>query len=111
MCRTPQSEGYFQRLTQAALATPTNSAIALILAYFATDLRPALAKIDKPTLIVVARSPWLPFYEDLHKRIAGSEFAVMDNVGHALFVDDPERFNALMEEFLKPLGLEVPKSR
>ena len=104
-------EAYLQRVIQASLGTPTNTGAALFLGMITTDNRPALAKIDKPTLIVVARSPWLPLYEDLHKRIAGSRFAVMDNVGHALFVDDPERFNALMEEFLKPLGLEVPKSR
>ncbi|MDA2914871.1 hypothetical protein MYX77_13145, partial [Acidobacteriia bacterium AH_259_A11_L15] len=59
-------EKYLQRVFEAALRTPTNSAMALILAYFATDLRPALAKIDKPTLIMVAQSPWMRYYEELH---------------------------------------------
>ncbi len=26
---------------------------------------------------------------------------MLDGVGHALFVDDPERFNSLLEDFLK----------
>jgi len=104
-------EAYLQRVIQASLGTPTNTAAALLLGMVTTDNRPALAKIDKPTLIVVARSPWLPFYEDLHKRVAGSEFALMDNVGHALFVDDPERFNLLLEKFLEPLWVKLPEPK
>ena len=104
-------EAYLQRVIQASLGTPTNTGAALFLGMITTDNRPALAKIDKPTLIVVARSPWLPFYEDLHKRIAGSQFAVMDNVGHALFVDDAERFNLLLEKFLEPLWVKLPEPK
>jgi microsomal epoxide hydrolase len=100
MYKKPQSEAYYQRIVEASLRTPTNSAMALLMGSFTTDNRPALAKIDKPTLIVVADSPWLRFYEDLHKRIAGSRFEVLENVGHALFVDEPDRFNSLLEEFL-----------
>ena len=104
-------EAYLQRVIQASLGTPTNTGAALFLGMITTDNRPALAKVDKPTLIVVARSPWLPFYEDLHKRVAGSEFALMDNVGHALFVDDPERFNLLLEKFLEPLWVKLPEPK
>jgi len=99
-------EAYLQRVIQASLDTPTNTAAALFFGMVTTDNRPALAKIDKPTLIVAARSPWLPLYEDLHQRIAGSEFVVMDNVGHALFVDNPEQFNLLLEKFLEPLWVK-----
>jgi len=28
---------------------------------------------------------------------------VLENVGHALFVDDADRFNALLEDFVKGL--------
>lgn len=99
-------EAYLQRVIQASLGTPTNTAAALLMGMITTDNRPALAKIDKPTLIVVARSPWLPLYEDLHQRIAASDFAVMENVGHALFVDNPEQFNLLLEKFLDPLWVK-----
>jgi len=36
----------------------------------------------------------------MQKRIRGSRLKVMENVGHALFVDDPERFNSLLENFI-----------
>ena len=48
--RKPQSEAYIRRMIQATLRMPTNSAMALIMGGIASDNRPALAKIDKPTL-------------------------------------------------------------
>ncbi len=104
-------EAYLQRVIQASLGTPTNTGAALFLGMVATDNRPALAKIDKPTLIVVARSPWRPLYEDLHQRIAGSELVVMDNVGHALFVDNADGFNQALDKFLEPLWVKLPEPK
>jgi microsomal epoxide hydrolase len=104
MYRQPQSEDYLQRVIQASLKTPTNSAGALLLTYFATDLRPALAKIDKPTLIVAAQSPWTKYYEEMNRLIAGSRYRVFDGVGHALFVDQPAEFNSTLAGFLEDVG-------
>ncbi len=101
MYRQPQSEDYLRRVTEAALKTPTNSAGALLLAYFATDLRPALAKIDKPTLILVAQSPWTKYYEEMHRLTSGSRYQVFDGVGHALFADKPAEFNSALADFLE----------
>jgi len=103
MYKKPQSEEYLKRVTQASLRTPTNSAVALFVGAFTSDYRPALAKIDKPTLLVVAQSPWLPTFQDMQKRIPGSRIEVLENVGHALFVDDADRFNSLLEDFVKGL--------
>jgi len=103
MFKKPQSEEYLKRVTQASLRTPTNSAVALFVGAFTSDYRPTLAKIDKPTLIVVAQSPWVTAYQDMQKRIPGSRMEVLENVGHALFVDDADRFNSLLEDFLKGL--------
>jgi microsomal epoxide hydrolase len=108
MYTSAQSEEYLQRVVQASLKTPTNSAGALLLAYFATDLRPALAKIDKPTLIVAAQSPWTKYYEEMHRLISGSRYQVFDGVGHALFVDKPAEFNSALADFLK--GVTMPAS-
>jgi len=40
----------------------------------------------------------------MQKRIRGAHLEVMKNVGHALFVDDPERFNSLLENFISGLA-------
>jgi len=107
MYRQPQSEDYLRRVTEASLQTPTPSAGALLLAYFATDLRPALAKIDKPTLVIGARSPWLSQLEKVHQLIPGSRFVVLEDTSHALFADKPAEFNSALEDFLKPLGMTI----
>jgi len=82
---------------------PTDSAIASFFGAFTADYRPALAQIDKPTLIVVARNNWLAHYEDMHRRIKGAKLEVFDHTGHALFIEAAGRFNSLLDEFLTGL--------
>jgi non-heme chloroperoxidase len=109
--KKPQSEDYIKRMIGATLRMPTNSAVALIMGGIAADNRPALSKIDKPTLIVVALTrAWMPFYEDMQKRIAGSRMEVFEDAGHALFVDEAMRFNTLLDGFLNNLTREQPKN-
>jgi non-heme chloroperoxidase len=102
MYRKPQTEEYYQRITRAALRTPTDSALAM-LSSMAVDRRPALAKMNRPTLIVAAGSGERQLEEDMQRRIAGSRLVFFENAGHALFVDEPDRFNALVDEFVKSL--------
>ncbi len=105
MYKKPTSEAYIHRMIRATLKTPTDSALALFLGSLASDNRPALAKIDRPTLIVVARvDSWMPFYEDLQKRIRGSRMEVFENAGHALFVDEAAQFNSMLEKFVRSLA-------
>ena len=99
MYRTPQSEEYLRQVVEWSLETPTDAAVALMLGGLTNDNRDALAKIDKPTLLVVTRSPYLPLYEEMRDRIPDARFEIFDT-GHALFVDQPERFNTLVEELL-----------
>jgi len=103
MYKKPQAPEYLDRITRASLRTPTNTAVALMLEYVASDFRPDLAKISRPTLIVATTGPYAYTMEDMQKRIPSSQLKFMDGVGHALFVDDPQRFNALLEDFLKTL--------
>ncbi|HEV1996349.1 MAG TPA: alpha/beta hydrolase [Candidatus Acidoferrum sp.] len=105
MFKKPQPEGYLERLREAMLKTPTNSAMAIWLGYITSDFRPALARIDKPTLIIAAEGGLCgSACEDMHKRIRGSQLQVIENVGHALFVEEPERFNSLLEDFVSGLA-------
>lgn len=105
MFKKPQSDEYLNRLTQAALETPTDTAVALFIGMFTADNRPALAKVDKPTLIVIAagESSMQPMYDDMQKRISNSRLEILDGVGHALFVDDAAHFNRVLSEFLSGL--------
>jgi len=103
MYRKPQSEEYIQNVTSAALETPTADAVALLIGGFSTDNRPALAKFARTTMLVVTKGPFDAVYLDMQKRIPGARLEQFDDAGHALFVDDAERFNALLDQFLGTL--------
>jgi microsomal epoxide hydrolase len=102
MYRKPQSEEYLRRVTEQSLRTPTDAMMALFLGGLTNDNRAALEAIDKPVLFTVTRSPFLPRYEEMRQRLPQVRFEVFD-AGHALFVDEAERFNTLLAEFLDGL--------
>jgi microsomal epoxide hydrolase len=104
MYKRPQPDGYLSRVTREALAMPTPAAVSLFVGSIASSTRAALGKIDKPTLIVYASSAASnPAYEQMQKQIAGSRLERFENAGHALFVDEADRFNTLLAQFLDGL--------
>jgi non-heme chloroperoxidase len=96
----PQPEDYLKRVIDASKAVPTNTAVALLVGYFAADYRDVLPKMDKPTLIIAAKSPYQAQVVNAAADIPNSRVEIMDNVGHALFVDDPDKFNSLLAGFI-----------
>ncbi|HWQ03517.1 MAG TPA: alpha/beta hydrolase, partial [Candidatus Nitrosotenuis sp.] len=68
---------------------------------FTTDLRATLPKIDKPALLTTAPGSFFdPSYEEMARRIPNCRHVKFEGAGHALFVDQPEKFNSLLSEFL-----------
>ena len=104
MFSKPQSEDYLAKLTKASLAMPTNAAIETFTGLWSTDNRGALPRIDKPTLIVVSQNSFLSRYQEMQKSIPGARLEIFEGVGHALFVDDADRFNGLLEDFIFDLN-------
>jgi non-heme chloroperoxidase len=101
MYRTPQPEAYLEEVVAASLKTPSSAAVALFVGAMTVDNRPHLAKIDKPTLIACAPGgPYDSIYKDVQHRIAGSRLEWFEGAGHALFVDQADKFNAVLAEFL-----------
>ncbi len=101
MFHTPQSEAYLDRLTEASLRTPEKAAKALR-TYPAprTYWRDAIYSTGKPVLYVV-RPRWEAQAANLERKHAATEVAVFDHAGHALFVDEPEKFDATVQGFIK----------
>jgi microsomal epoxide hydrolase len=99
MFTRPQPPSYLDRLTRAALVTPAWAADELLrYPEPRTYWREALYSTDKPVLYIVR--PHLTGQANnvaLHDPHA--EAVVMQGVGHALFVDDPARFDALVLSF------------
>ncbi|MGB0035279.1 MAG: alpha/beta hydrolase [Candidatus Acidiferrales bacterium] len=100
MFHKPQDEEYLAKLTKASLAMSIDSAEGAMKGYWTSDYWAALGKINKPTLIVCAQGSLLPRYQDMQKRIPRARLEVFEGDGHALFVDDADKFNGLIEDFL-----------
>ena len=91
------------RVIQAASITPTDAAVALLVGMYGTDYKAALVKNTKPTLICAAKSIFAAEMEDLHKQMPSAMYEIFDDAGHALFVDDADKFNVSLEDFLHDL--------
>jgi non-heme chloroperoxidase len=100
MFRTRQAEAWLDRLTQTCLRTPEPASKAL-LAYPVprSFWRDAVYSTDKPVLYVV-RPRWTGQAENLVNKHRSAEMVVFAYAGHALFVDDPVRFNDSLADFI-----------
>jgi pimeloyl-ACP methyl ester carboxylesterase len=68
------------------------------------DLRPELSKIKIPVAIFHGAQDKLcpfPFAEALNKGIKNSSIIRFENSGHALFIEEMEKFNTELEKFAK----------
>lgn len=68
------------------------------------DLRPSLSKIKIPVAIFQGTQDKLcplAFAEELNKGIKNSYLIKFENSGHALFVEEAEKFNTELEKFAK----------
>lgn len=104
MYKKPQPEDYIQRVKQATLEVPTDTAVALIHNMLAvTDFSGAFARITRPMLF--AYEPALEPNAEFVKAKLGDKLRLerFDEDGHALFVDDPVKFNRMVEEFVQGL--------
>lgn len=101
--KQPQSEVYFEKLIESALRTPTNTVMTLIDNYILQDFRPLLPRITPPTLIATTEGPRLGYMQKMQKMLPKGYLEIFDAAGHALFVDQPERFNQVLESFIENL--------
>ncbi|HTC55438.1 MAG TPA: alpha/beta hydrolase [Candidatus Sulfotelmatobacter sp.] len=104
MYKKPQPEDYLKRVVDASVQVPADTAVILIYNMIAVkDFSAGLAKINKPLLFTY--QPETQQTADYLKSKLGDKVQLekFEGDGHALFVDDPEKFNHVLEEFLKTL--------
>ena len=104
MYKKPQPEDYIQRVKHATLEVPTDTAVALIYNMLSvTDFSNAFARITRP--ILFAYEPALQPNADFLKAKLGDKVRLerFNGDGHALFVDDPVKFNRMIEDFIQSL--------
>ena len=101
MFRSSPGEAYLAHLTDTALRTPPD--VAARLAGYGMPRsywREAVYSVRKPILYVV-RSRFAEQAANLAARHPTAETALFAEAGHALFVDEPARFNTLLQDFIK----------
>ena len=99
MFNTRRDPDYLERLTQATMRTP-EAAARKLLAYPLprSYWKEAVYAATCPVLYVV-RPRWVPQAENLALHRPGTETEIFTEAGHALFVDEPTRFNTIVESF------------
>jgi non-heme chloroperoxidase len=101
MYAKPKDPNYLDRITEASLRTPTNSAMALIMGSLArldwTDVLPKMANIP----VQYHFEPRMQAQAELIKqKLPSAQIVRYGDDGHALFVDDAERFNRVVSELM-----------
>jgi non-heme chloroperoxidase len=101
MFHTPQPQAYLNRLTATCLITPELAARALLdYRVPRTVWRDAVYSAGVPILYCV-RPGLMGQAENLARNDTQAEIVIFGNAGHALFVDDAQRFNAVLASFLR----------
>ena len=102
----PLSDVDLNHLVSEALKTPPATAEAMLIAdLFGKDRTAALAKFTVPTLIIASeRSAELAQQVDLAKQLPNARIVVVAQAGHAVFVDQPDRFESVVRDFLDHLS-------
>ena len=104
MYKKPQAENYYKRLIEASMQVPADTAVVLIYNGFAVkDFPIGIAKMNRPVLFAYQAETQQS--ADLLKSKLSDKVRLerFDGDGHALFIDDPEKFNRVLEEFLQSL--------
>jgi len=104
MFKKPQPEDYLKRVIDASTQVPADTAALLIYDMIAVkDFSAGLAKMNRPVLFTY--QPETQQTADFLKSKLGDKLRLerFDGDGHALFVDDPQKFNHVLEGFLQSL--------
>ena len=104
MYKKPQPEDYLKRVIDASAQVPADTAVVLIYDMLGVkDFSPGLARIKTNRPLLFMYQPESQPSADYLKSKLGDKVQLerFDGDGHALFVDDPEKFNRVLEEFLQ----------
>jgi non-heme chloroperoxidase len=104
MYRKPQPDEYIQRLVKVSLEMPADSAVAASVSSVGrADYGPALKKMDRPVMVVCETQLKRMAADPVQSVVPSARVELFEDAGHALFVDDAERFNKTLEDFIAHL--------
>lgn len=101
--RLDAAAGFIKQYKTAAARFNLEDLLVSLEALIAVDLRARLTDLKMPTLLIHGRLDEVTpvgAAEYMHDNIARSELHIFDHAGHAPFITEPERFDAIVREFL-----------
>jgi microsomal epoxide hydrolase len=104
MYRKPQPEEYIQRVKAASMQMPADSAVAASVSSVSrADFSAAIKKMDKPVMVVCETQLKAMAADPIAALVPTARVELFEDAGHALFVDDAERFNRVLDNFIEDL--------
>lgn len=103
MFRTPQPEAEFEALVRSASQLPLDASLALLAYPYPREHWRAAAHAVKIPLLYVVTPQFAAQAKNLKRNRPATEIAVFEDAGHALFVDEPARFDVLLADFVSRL--------
>ena len=101
----PQDDDAMKELVSTGMKTPPDIGVGMLVAdMFGVNRTSAVKKIDCPTLIIAsAKSDELPRQQAAANQIPHARFEKVDDCAHAVFLDQPDRFDELLKSFVTTL--------
>ena len=97
----PHDDAYLSQLTRESMKCPTNSVVAMVASWETlANQAVILSSIDVP-LMYVAIEEKRAQAEVVRKHAPKTRIEFIERAGHALFVDQPEQFNAILADFIE----------
>jgi microsomal epoxide hydrolase len=97
--KVSQGEILYKELSEGSMKSPMAAAATLYFDQFTGDRRPALRHVDVPSLIVTTTEN-RPIAAYMQSKMPRSTLEVVEGTGSALFLDKPQAFNQVLENFL-----------
>jgi non-heme chloroperoxidase len=101
----PQSNDAIKGLVSTGMKTPPDVGVGMLIAdMFGVNRTPALKKIECRTLIIASTKSFeLSRQEAAANQIPHARFEKVDDTAHAVFLDQPDRFDELVTSFVAKL--------
>ena len=109
--RSPRPAAEHKEMLEGALKMPLSASIDLLSYPFPREHWRNIARAFRKPLLYVVTPQFAEQARNLSRNRPGTRIEVFAEAGHALFVDEPQRFNASLENFLESLPASGRKEK
>ena len=106
MFRSPRSDAELAALTDSALRMPLDASLALFPRSMPREHWRDITRAFRKPLMYVVTEQFAAQAQNLLRHRPGTRVEIFEAAGHALFVDDPDRFNRLLLAFVDEAVLD-----